>query len=95
MKKRTLSAFIEEQKKDQGFKEVFEHYRSSFEIGLQIKALRKNVGWTQVKLAKALNVSQQVISRLEKGEMTNPTIETLERIAHVTGRRLKVNFETV
>ena len=94
MKVKTFDQFLEKQKKDKRFKEAFEHYRNCFTIGLKIKSLRKNIGWTQKDLASALKVSQQVVSRWERGDMTNPTLETLEKIAEVTGHKLHIQFES-
>jgi len=93
MKAKTLNQYLEKQKKDKRFKEAFEHYRNCFTIGLKIKSLRKKIGWTQKDLAKALKVSQQVVSRWERGDMSNPTLETLEKIAEVTGHTLHIQFE--
>jgi len=39
-------------------------------FGAQIRAKRKLLAWTQGKLAKALFVSTDYVSRLEKGERT-------------------------
>jgi transcriptional regulator with XRE-family HTH domain len=39
-----------------------------------------------------MGVTQQVISRLENGEVDNPTIDTLSKIADVAGKKLVVEF---
>ena len=49
-------------------------------IGENIKKIRKERKLTQKQLAISLNVSQQLVSRLEKG-YENPSIITLKKIA--------------
>lgn len=48
---------------------------------MNIKAIRKNKGWTQKELAKESEVSFSMISKLESGEKKNPSFETLSKIA--------------
>jgi len=91
----TLKSFkdtLREQVKDSGFREVFEHYSHSYRIGERVRLLRKSVGMTQHQLAEAMGIPQQSISRLERGELENPTLDTLERVASATGKRLVVDF---
>lgn len=56
----------------------------SREIGLKIKLLREQAGLTQKNLAKKLGISQQVISRIEKGKQ-NVSVETLSSICAALG----------
>ena len=58
---------------------------SSSEIGVTIKRLREEKGWTQVALAKRAKVPQSYISELEAGDKRNPGIETLRKLAKVLG----------
>ena len=74
------------------FKEAFEHYSNTLSVGLLIRDARKKSGFTQKEFADRMGVSQQVISRLEKGEVDNPTIDTLSKIADVAGKKLVVEF---
>lgn len=60
-------------------------------IAHKIVELREKAHMTQAQLAKELNTKQQVISRLED-EQYKPSINTLEKIAHVFGKRLEINF---
>jgi DNA-binding XRE family transcriptional regulator len=59
------------------------------EIGCKIKHLRKEGGLTQKELAKKLNISQQIISRIESGRQ-NVSLLTLENIA--SKLEVKINF---
>ncbi len=91
-KKRTLKSSLAKKLKNKSFKEAYEHYASALEVGYIIRDVRKKAGMTQIELAKKLGVSQQVISRLEHGDADNPTIKTLQKIATVTGTKLKLKF---
>jgi transcriptional regulator with XRE-family HTH domain len=48
-----------------------------------IKIFRKDAGLTQKELAKKTGLSFSMISKLESGEQTNPSLETIRRIADV------------
>jgi len=74
------------------FKEAFEHYSNTLSVGLLIKDTRKKSGLSQKEFAVRMGVSQQVISRLENGEVDNPTIDTLSKIADAAGKKLVVEF---
>ena len=50
-------------------------------IGKNIKKLRKAKNLSQDRLSKLADVSYNSIIKLETGGITNPTIETLQKIA--------------
>lgn len=50
-------------------------------IGKNIKKLRLAKGLSQDRLSKLADVSYNSIIKLETGGITNPTIETLQKIA--------------
>ncbi len=62
------------------------------EVADKIKIARKMKGLTQAGIAKRLNISQQVISRIERGR-ENISLRTLKKILDVLGMR--VNFESI
>ena len=53
-------------------------------LGVRISELRKNRGWSQVDLAKQLNITKQTISNWENDNI-QPSVEMLVRIAKVFG----------
>ena len=53
---------------------------------------RVRAGLTQEELAQRMDTSQSVIARLESGRV-RPSTQTQERLAAVTGSRLKITFE--
>ncbi len=50
-------------------------------IGKNIKKLRQTKGLSQDRLSKVADVSYNSVIKLETGGITNPTIETLQKIA--------------
>jgi len=50
-------------------------------IGKNIKKLRQSKGLSQDRLSKMADVSYNSVIKLETGGITNPTIETLQKIA--------------
>jgi len=61
-------------------------------IGNEIRKIRKQKGLSQVKLAKKIGISQQIISRIERGD-ENISIATLKRITNAL--EVKVNLQLV
>ena len=59
-------------------------------VAMQLRELRGEQSQTDV--AKKLGLSYQAYQRLENPRKSNPTIKTLERIAHVFGRDLNIKI---
>ena len=59
-------------------------------VAMQLREIRGDQSQTDV--AKKLGLSYQAYQRLENPKKSNPTIKTLERIAHVFGRELNVQI---
>ena len=60
-------------------------------IGKNIRILRKQAGLTQVELAKALGIKQQVVANYEK-EVTNPEVAKLPTLAKALGVTIESLF---
>ncbi len=58
----------------------------------QLRALRKQAGLTQVALAELLGVSQNRISRLERGQAGRVLLGTLRRYVEALGGELTVSM---
>lgn len=52
-------------------------------FAMKLKTLRISRGLTQVELAKKLGMKQPSLARLENGAVTNPTLDTVRRLARV------------
>lgn len=55
--------------------------REISQIGKNLKKFRQQKGLSQDRLSKMADVSYNTIIKLERGGITNPTIETLQKIA--------------
>ncbi len=55
--------------------------REISQIGKNLKKLRKQKGLSQDRLSKLADVSYNTVIKLESGGITNPTIETLQKLA--------------
>lgn len=61
-------------------------------IGAQVLSARRAKDWTQSNLAEKIERSIEAISNIERG-VSLPTLETLRRIADVTGMPIKSFFD--
>ena len=62
------------------------------ETALAIRNLRSKLSLSQEKLAKRMKVKREFISKIESGQQ-NVTLETLHRIAEVTGKKFYFKFQ--
>lgn len=90
--KKTVAASLEKKMRNKSFKEAFDHYSNNLSVGLLIRDVRKAAGFTQKEFAARMGITQQLISRLESGTDENPTVDTLNRVAAVAGKKLIVDF---
>ena len=64
------------------------------QLGLRIKFLRKERGWSQEDLALEANVNKNYICDLENGRR-NPSLDILERISNAFGISLSLLFKGI
>lgn len=62
-------------------------------LAAALKAARERAGLTQTQLAEASNVSQQIISRVERGD-GGASAKNLRRLSHATGTDLLQYVDT-
>jgi DNA-binding XRE family transcriptional regulator len=55
----------------------------------KIKKLREKKGLSQEKLARLADVSNNTIVNIESGKQTNPTIETVSKIAKALDAKIE------
>jgi len=82
---------LSEQLKNPEFKKHYDEYGKQLEIAYQILQLRKQEKMSQAELAKRIGTRQSNIARMEAGQQ-NFTTDTLQKIASVFKRKLKVEF---
>ena len=61
-------------------------------IPIILRRLREKKKLTQEDIAKVLGISYQAYQRLEKPGKSNPTLKTLERLAKVFDKDLRLEF---
>jgi DNA-binding XRE family transcriptional regulator len=59
----------------------------------RLRELREASSLTQVELAQILNVSQNRISRLERGDLERSQVDTLRRYVEAIGGSLRIEVE--
>lgn len=82
---------IERKKRDKEFAEGFDEGYEQFKVGVMLRQARQSAGLTQEELAQKLNTKKSAISRIEN-HAEDIKLSTLERVAAVLGRRLKVSI---
>lgn len=78
--------------KDPKFKKLYEESQPEFEIAKSIIRARIDNKITQKELAKRMNTTQSVISRVEQAK-TSPSISFLKRLASALNTSLSVQFK--
>jgi antitoxin HicB len=63
---------------------------SHIALSLRLRELRG--GQSQTNIAQKLGLSYQAYQRLENPRKANPTVKTLEKIAHVYGKELSISL---
>lgn len=58
----------------------------------QLKAAREDQGLSLADLTRLTGMDRSALSKLETGQRSNPTIETLMRYAEAVGKRLVVSL---
>lgn len=80
--------------KDSEFKRLYDESQPEFEIAKAIIRARIENKMTQKALAKKMNTTQSVISRVEQGK-TSPSISLLKRLAAALNTTLQVQFKSL
>lgn len=78
--------------KDPEFKKLYEESQPEFEIAKSVIAARIKKKMTQKDLAKKMNTTQSVISRVEQAN-TSPSLSFLKRLAAALDTKLVVEFK--
>lgn len=63
------------------------------DFAVRIKARREQIGLSLADVAARSGIDKAAISRLENGQVENPTLSTLERIAKALNQRLRLVLE--
>jgi DNA-binding transcriptional regulator YiaG len=60
----------------------------------KFKAIREGLGLTLAEVAERMGIDAPMLSRLETGNMLNPTLATLHKWAEALGRKLEIELST-
>lgn len=75
--------------KDPEFKAEYDKLEPEFMLAEALIQARLEKKMTQIELAKRAGLSQVMIARLESGS-SNPTLETMSRVAAALGKEVKL-----
>ncbi len=87
----SFERYLSQQMKNKAFCKAYEEESRRIEIAYRILQLRKKQKLSQKELAQKLNTTQSVVARMEAGQQ-NFTTDTLQKIASVFRRELKIEF---
>lgn len=87
-----LKKYINKRKQqDPEYWKDFDEKFETFKLGVLLKQARKEAGMTQEQIAKELQTTKSVISRMEN-HATDIRLSTLEKFAKALGRRIEVSL---
>lgn len=87
-----LKKYINKRKQqDPEYWKDFDEKFETFRLGVLLKQARKEAGMTQDQIAKELQTTKSVISRMEN-HATDIRLSTLEKFAKALGRRIEVSL---
>jgi antitoxin HicB len=84
----TLNSFLEEE----GLKDELSAIVAKERIAFQLQQAMKKKRITKVKLAELMDTSRTQVDRILDPTSGNITIETLQRVARIVGRELRVEL---
>ena len=83
--------YLNEQLKDEEFREEYEKLEPEFSIIQAVIDARKASNMTQKELSEKTGIAQSDISKLETGN-SNPTLDIIKRLADGMGMTVKLQF---
>jgi len=86
-----VQEYLDEQLKDPGFKVEWEKLEPEYQLMREIIKARKEKHLNQKQLAAKADTTQAKISKIEAG-LSNPTIQTMNKIATAFGKKLQIRF---
>lgn len=90
MKTIKFDDFLDEQLKDNSFKEGYQAEKAILESALAVANARSKAGLTQRQLSELSHVPQSTIARIERGH--NTSIETMSKLAVALNQELKISI---
>src|SRR5690625_3374654 len=95
MSKDDLEIFIDQKKAESPeFAENFEEGYLNFKIGVILRQAREQMGATKAEVAKKLNTTQSLISRIET-HAEDIKLSTLNNYARALGKNVKIEIQYI
>jgi DNA-binding XRE family transcriptional regulator len=88
---KTFRKHLHESLKDKKFKEVYDEEKELLALSLAMHEARKKAGLSQAEIAGKAHLTQQQVSKIEKGENCN--ILTYMKVSHAIGFRIALQAE--
>jgi transcriptional regulator with XRE-family HTH domain len=88
---KTLNQFVDEQMKDEAFKQEYNNLQPEFDIIRALVNTRTSQNLTQQELAEKTGINQSDISKIENGTR-NPSLSMLKKLADGMDMYLKLEF---
>lgn len=86
-----VQEYLDEQLKDPDFKAEWDKLEPEYQLMREIIKARKEKNINQKQLAIKADTTQAKISNIEAG-LSNPTIQTMNKIATAFGKKLQIRF---
>ncbi len=86
-----LKKLIIEELKDEDFKKQWDNTELRYKVIEQLIGIRNKYNLSQTQLAKRLDTTQAVISRIENGSV-NIGIDFLSKLAHCFNQKIEIKF---
>jgi len=77
---------------EEDYRKAYSELEPEFALAKAMIAARVTAGLTQEELAQRMQTTQSVIARLEGGK-SQPSTQTLKRLALATGTKLNIRFD--
>lgn len=87
----SFEQYLAHEMKNKTFRRAYAEESHRLKIAYKILQLRKKHRLSQKELAQKLDTTQSVVARIETGQQ-NLTTDTLQRIASVFDRNLRIEF---
>jgi DNA-binding XRE family transcriptional regulator len=88
---KTFKNHLRESLRDKKFKEVYDEEKELLALSLSLHEARKKAGLSQSGIAEKAHLTQQQVSKIEKGENCN--IMTYMKASHAAGFRIALQAE--
>lgn len=81
----SFDSWLDEEVKDEEFKEHFNSYKGQLDLGNKLKQIAEKQGYSVRGLAKAMGTSPSQVQRMFSTTATKCTLETLIKFSVITG----------